>query len=155
MTPKPWHTGELQIIRLYAGLGGEAIGVLLERSTGSVESKARELGISLKIDNEDIDVSRLTDRLLTRLHEIPGLQICPLCGKRVATMKHTGMCRPCHLDQLIELRETQLSEEIRLRKLTKLRQDRRRLRVCSTCGQAFFPRPSSSAQTCQDCGGEE
>ena len=155
MSSRPWTTGELQVLRRFAGLGAASIASLLERSVSSIEGKARDLHVSLVITNEDIDVSAATARLLQRIRETPGLQICPMCGKRLATMRHTGMCRCCHLEQLIALRETQLAEEIRLRKLTKLRQDKRRLRICEGCGDAFYPRPTSAATRCIDCGGTE
>lgn len=155
MSARPWTTGELQVMRIYAGLGVNSVALLLERSVTSVESKARELRVSLQITNEDIDVSTAPGRLLVRLREAVGLQICPMCGKRLATMRETGMCRCCHLDQLITLRETQLAEEVRLRKLTKLRQDKHRLRICDSCNEAFFPRANSPATRCPDCGGSE
>jgi hypothetical protein len=70
-------------------------------------------------------------------------------------MKATGMCRTCHLDQLIVLRETQLTEAIRERKLTSLRQNKHRLRICVICDRPFFPRPTSKAIKCEMCGGTE
>lgn len=155
MTAQPWTTGELQVLRSFAQLGPSVIAVLLDRTDDSVKNKAKELGISLAVTGIDVDVASLSTRMLTRIREVPGLQVCPMCGKRLASMRATGMCRCCHLDQLIALREEQLSEEIRLRRLTKLRQDKRRLRICESCGDAFYPRPTSTATTCPDCGGAE
>lgn len=155
MTPRPWHTGELQVLKIWAPLGAVTIAAILDRSVASVEHKARELRISLTQTGEDIDVTQTPTKILDRLAQAPDLQVCPLCGKRLATMKATGMCRVCHLDQLILLRETQLAELVRERKLTKLRQDKKRMRVCSSCGRPYFPRESSGTKTCSDCGGNE
>lgn len=155
MSARPWTTGELQVMRLFASLGSNAVALLLGRTVTSVEAKARDLHLSLQITNEDIDIAAAPGRLLVRVREVIGLQICPMCGKRLATMRDTGMCRCCHLDQLIALRETQLAEEVRLRKLTKLRQDKHRLRICDNCNEAFFPRANSPATRCPDCGGSE
>lgn len=155
MTPRPWHTGELQVLRIWAPLGAATIAILLDRSVSSVEHKARELRISLEQTGEDIDVTQTPAKIISRLRETPDLQICPMCGRRLATMRQTGMCRPCHLDQLIQLRETQLAELTRERKLTKLRQDKKRLRVCDHCGRSFFPRESSGSKRCGECAGTE
>jgi hypothetical protein len=122
----------------------------LERSQASVESKARELRISLQVTGDDFTAPS-SDVLLARIREIPALQICPLCGLRFANMRSTGMCRACHLEQLIAHRETQLAELVRERKLTKLRQDKARLRICDGCGQAFYPRSTSRSQYCERC----
>lgn len=154
MTTRAWTTGELQVLKTYASLGASTVAALLERSISSVEHKAREVRISLEVTREDIDVTSASARLLAKVREIPGLAICPLCAKRFATMKSTGMCRSCHLEQLIALREEQLAEEIRLRTLTKLRQDKHRLRICDECNRAFFPRANSSTAICGECGGE-
>lgn len=155
MTPRPWNMGEVKILRTFAGLGAEAVATLLERSIGSVEAKAKELRVSLVVTGEDIDVTLTPTQILARLREVPDLQICPLCGMRLATMKATGMCRPCHLDQLIALRETQLAEAIRQRKLTSLRQNKHRLRICEACDRPFYPRPESKTARCAECGGGE
>lgn len=141
-------------MRVYANLGAKVVSELLERSQGSVEAKARELRISLVITGDDVPVPD-SAKLLSRIREIPELNICPLCGIRFANMRATGMCRACHLDQLIAHRETQLAELVRERKLTKLRQDKARLRICDGCGQAFYPRSSSRAKRCERCGGSE
>ena len=151
MKPRPWHTGEIRVIHAYASLGAQGIATLLDRTAASVEHKARDLKVSLEITGEDIDISRETTKILQRIAEAPTLGICPLCGIRLATMKATGVCRACHLDQLIALREAQLVEIARERKLTKLRQDKKRLRICTKCGRPFFPRPSSPAIYCEDC----
>lgn len=153
MTPRPWHTGELKVLRIYAPLGSDVLAQLLERSKSSIEGKARELKISLQVTGEDINVSNAGVKILARIRQAPDLNICPLCGVRLATMKATGICRVCHLDQLITLREVQMLEVARERKLTKLRQDKRRLRVCDSCGRPFFPRVGSDASTCADCDG--
>lgn len=153
MTPRPWNTGELKVLDYYAGLGSQVLAELLDRSIGSIEAKAKERKISLVATGEDFDTDKLTKDILNRLRQIPSLSICPLCGSRLATMKASGMCRVCHLDQLITLRETQLLEIARERKLVKLRQDKRRLKVCSICGRPFYPRVGSDIIVCQDCDG--
>ena len=151
MTSRPWNTGELKVLRLYAALGAADVAKLLERSLGSVEAKARELQVSLAATGEDIELAWTTDFLLERLRRSVGLEVCPICGQRLAIMRNTGVCRVCHLDQLIHLREVQLQELARERKLTKLRQDKRRLRICDGCGDAYFPRVAAKAGLCQKC----
>lgn len=155
MKVRPWNTGEIKVLKLYSGLGSRVLAQLLERSVGSVESKAKELHVSLVATGEDVDVSNVGSKLLMRIQQAPDLHLCPLCGLRLAIMKSTGVCRVCHLDQLIALREVQLLEVARERKLTKLRQEKRRLRVCDRCGRPFFPRVGSTASTCNDCEGLE
>lgn len=155
MTNRPWNTGEIKVLRIYAALGASGIAQLLERSISSVESKARELRVSLVATGDDFDLTLAPDVMLQRISEAPDLNICPLCGTRLATIKATGMCRVCHLDQLIALRETQLAELTRVKRLTKLRQDKRRLRICDGCFRDFYPRPDSKATKCADCGGAE
>lgn len=155
MTARDWNTGEIQVLKLWAPLGATTIAALLNRSVSSVEHKARELRVSLKATRDDIDIQQTPIKILAKIREVPELQICPLCGKRLATMKATGMCRTCHLDQLIVLRETQLTEAIRERKLTSLRQNKHRLRICVICERPFFPRPTSKAIKCEMCGGTE
>lgn len=125
--------------------------MLLDRSVISVKHKAQELGISLKITGEDIDLSEQPAKILQRIREVPMLNICPMCGIRFAIMRDTGMCRPCHLDQLIILRETQLEEAIRERELTKLRQDKKRGRLCNQCDKVYFPRSTTRRQICPEC----
>jgi hypothetical protein len=151
MTPRAWNTGELKVLRSYASLGARVLAELLERSVGSVEAKAKELRVSLEITGDDVDVSTAGPRILARISAVPELTVCPLCGLRLANMKSTGMCRVCHLEQLIELRETQLAEQVRERRLVKLRQDKRRLRVCERCGRPYFPRVGSGIELCSEC----
>ena len=150
---RAWNTGELKVLRLFGELGADSVALLLERSVGSVQAKARELKVSLVATGNDVSIEGAGMKLLQRIRETPGLTICPLCGQRLATMKSTGICRVCHLDQLITLREVQLLETARERRLTQLRQEKRRLRVCAKCGRPFFPRVGSEASACGDCGG--
>lgn len=150
---RAWNTGELKVLRMFSELGAEQVALLLDRSVGSVQSKAKELRVSLITTGNDVNVEGAGLKLLQRIRETPGLTICPLCGQRLATMKATGICRVCHLDQLITLREVQLLETARERRLTQLRQEKRRLRVCAKCGRPFFPRVGSEAAACGDCGG--
>lgn len=151
MTIRPWSTGEIQVLKTYKSLGLEVVAELLERTPSSVEAKASELSISLVATGEDVDITGSTTAILGRIREMQALQICPMCGKRLATMKNTGICRACHLDGLISLRESQLAEQVRERKLVKLRQDKKRMRVCEVCERPFFPRITSQAQRCEDC----
>lgn len=155
MTPRAWTTGEIRVIKTFAGLGASVIADLLERPVEAVEEKAKYLHVSLTVTNDDVDIEWLPTRLLARIKEVPDLAVCPMCGKRLANMREAGICRCCYLDQLIALREEQLAEEIRLRKLTKLRQDKRRMRICDSCGDAFYPRATSTNTRCADCGGSE
>lgn len=153
MTPRPWHTGEIKVIRIYAGLGADVLAQLLDRSKGSIEAKAKELKVSLAVTADEMVITDAGVKILARIRQSADLNICPLCGVRLATVKSTGICRVCHLDQLISLREVQMLEVARERKLTKLRQEKRRLRVCDSCGRPFFPRVGSEAATCADCDG--
>jgi NADH pyrophosphatase NudC (nudix superfamily) len=155
MTPRPWTTGELKVLRLFASLGSSNVATILERSPSSVEAKAKELKISLLVSEEDFVLTKETKTILERVKNSPTLQICPVCGLRLAIMKSSGICRVCHLDALITLRETQLVEQGRERKLTKLRQDKRRQRICVYCGDAFFPRASATVEFCPKCEGYE
>lgn len=148
---REWTTQELRVLKAYAGLGREAVAELLERSPKAVEWAAIMNGISLKVSDTDIEVTTTT--IIERVRETPTLSVCPMCGKRFARMKQTGMCRCCHLDLLLDLHQEQLDEQIRLRKLDKARQDKRRMRVCDRCGQPFFPRTTSTETMCADCGG--
>lgn len=142
------------MLRMFGELGAEQVALLLERSVNSVQAKARELRIPLTATGNDVSIEGAGLKLLQQIRETPGLSICPLCGQRLATMKATGMCRVCHLDQLITLREVQLLETARERRLTQLRQEKRRLRVCARCGRPFFPRVGSEASACGACGGD-
>lgn len=153
VSQRSWTTLELQVLHLFGSIGADGIAQLLERSRGSVSSKALELGVSLQAGEDEVDLGVVPARLLLWVKESPHLEICPMCGRRLAMMKSTGLCRPCHLDRLIDLRREQIDVLARERRLTKLRQDKKRLRVCEECGDAFFPRSSSTDTRCQDCGG--
>lgn len=148
---RPWTVVEVRVIRAYAPLGARAIASILERSPQAIRSIAANEGISLRETGEDVEVNAEALNLVERLKETPGLSVCPMCGKRWARMKNSGMCRSCHLDGLLDLHQERLDEEIRLKKLDKARQDKRRLRVCARCGQPFFPRPSSTDDLCGEC----
>lgn len=152
---RSWTSTELQVLQLFAPLGADGVAKLLERSRASVSAKALELRVSLSGSEDDVDLGVLPARLLLWVKESPYLEICPMCGRRLAMMKSTGLCRPCHLDRLIDLRREQLDVLARERRLTKLRQDKKRLRVCDECGDAFFPRSSSTETRCSDCGGRD
>lgn len=149
---REWTTTEVAVLRAFATLGVEAIGTILERSPASVARKAQQLRISTKVTGGDIDLQLTPARLIAWIKQTPGFHVCPMCGKRLAMMKTTGMCRPCHLDRLIELRIEQLDVQAREKRLTKLRQDKKRQRICGNCGRAFYPRLSSEDQRCGSCG---
>lgn len=148
---REWTTLELQVLKQFRSMGTRSVAQLLERSQASVEKKAQEMRISLKRTDDDVDLNVLPERLLIWVKETPFLRVCPMCGRRLATMQQTGLCRPCHLDRLIDLRIEQLDVLARERRLTKLRQDKKRMRICAHCGRAFFPRPSSTDETCGGC----
>lgn len=145
---RDWTTLELQVLRLFSSMGTASVALLLERSQASVEKKAQEMSLSLKRTGEDIDLNIAPDRILSWVRETPMLRLCPMCGHRLAIMQRTGLCRPCHLDRLIDLRREQLDVIAREKRLAKLRQDKKRMRICDDCGRAFFPRPSSSDTNC-------
>lgn len=152
---KEWTTTEIQVLKHFASLGAEGVAELLERSKSSVESKARDIGVSLKASKEDIDLRTTPARLLRYVRRSPQLQLCPMCGVRLAMMTSTGICRVCHLDRLIELRAEQLEIVAREKRLAALRQDKKRLRICESCGASFFPRAESTDTTCAKCGDRE
>lgn len=149
MASRPWTTKELDVLRAFAPLGVDAVASLLERSQASVSTKARELHVSLKATEGDVDLGVLPARLLTWVRATPSLRICPMCARRLALMQSTGLCRVCHLDRLIELRREELDVVIRQKRLDKIRQDKRRVRICDKCGREFYP--SSKSLLCSDC----
>lgn len=148
---RPWTVHEVQVLKAYAPMGATVVAAILERTPKAVRHVAELNGISIKDTGEDVATNAAALNLVERLRETPGLSICPMCGQRFARMRSTGMCRRCHLEQLLELHRDQLAEEIALRKLDKARQDKRRLRVCERCGRPFFPRPSSTSTICGEC----
>lgn len=148
---REWSTQEVRILKAYAALGSRGVAALLERTPRQVEWAAVVHGVSLRTSDDDVQISASILDTIERVRETPDLSICPMCGKRFARMKATGMCRCCHLDGLLTLHQERLDEEIRLRKLDKARQDKRRMRVCDRCGQPFFPRPTSTDSVCGDC----
>jgi hypothetical protein len=150
---REWTTTEVAVLRAFATLGVDAIGTILERSAGSVARKAQELRISTRVTGEDLDLTLTPARLIAWIKQTPGFQICPTCSKRLAMMKTTGMCRPCHLDRLIDLRLEQLDVQAREKRLTKLRQDKKRQRICTQCARPFYPRLSSPDTRCGSCSG--
>lgn len=147
---RAWTLQELRVIKAYAPMGAVVIASVLERTPQAVRHVAALNGISVTDTGKDVDTQAVTLGLAERLRETPGLSVCPMCGKRFARMK-SGLCRCCHLDRLLDLHQERLDEEIRLRKLNKARQDKRRMRVCDVCGRPFFPRSTSKETTCQDC----
>lgn len=144
-----WSVQEIRVVKAYADLGAAGVAELLDRSPQSVRHIAAMKGIPLRDSGEDVEI--LTVEILEKIKDAPTLSVCPMCGKRFARMKATGMCRCCHLDQLLDLHQERLDEQIRQLKLDKARQDKRRLRVCEKCGRPFFPRPSSKEILCGDC----
>lgn len=151
MNQRPWTTGELQVLRNFSSLGSEGVAALLERSQISVKHKAQELRISLQQTGQDIEINTAVINMIERVKESPLLQICPMCGRRLANMRLTGMCRPCHLDRLIRLQEEQLEVKLRQLRLDKIRQAKHRARVCDRCDQAFYPKTSSKKSICGEC----
>lgn len=153
MTQRSWTTSEVKILRDFASLGSLGVAELLDRSKTSVEAKAKTCGISLIASGDDIAISKEVEAIVKRLNLYLRLSICPACGIRVAIVKKSGTCRVCYLDALITIREEQILELARERKLTKLRQDKRRLRVCYRCNDPFFPRAEASKELCSKCEG--
>lgn len=141
------------MLRHFATLGVHAVAELLERSPASVAARAKALRVSLVRTGDDVDLQTTPARLLRFVRQSANLHLCPMCGQRLAIMVSTGVCRVCHLDRLIELRTEQLEVIARERRLTKLRQDKKRQRSCDRCGRAFYPRPSSPETLCPACGG--
>lgn len=131
---RPWTTAEVKALRLVARLGKHGAATLLARSPGSVAAKAREIGVVLVETNDALAVDGEVVALLTRIRETPGLVVCPMCARRYATVKQTGLCRVCHLDRLIGLHREQSDIDDRQRTLAAFRQEKRRRRLCDDCG---------------------
>lgn len=148
---REWTTTEIQVLRYFAALGAEGVAQLLERSKASVEARAKASGISLRATGDDVDLDATPARLLRYVRKSPSFTVCPMCGKRLAMMVSTGMCRVCHLDRLIELRSEQLDIVVREKRLAKLRQDKKRMRVCVRCSAVFYPRADSTTEVCGGC----
>jgi NADH pyrophosphatase NudC (nudix superfamily) len=153
LTSRSWRLNEIKVLKIYSGSGPSVLASLLDRTPGSIKSKAHQLNITLTDDGDDIEIAKAENLILDRIRKSPTLMICPMCGLRLAIIQKTGMCRVCHLDQLIQLRETQLSELEREKRLTMLRQEKARLRICSNCLAAHYPKTSSKANLCRSCGG--
>jgi len=118
--------GELKVLRLFHTLGARGVAQLLARTETSVRSKANEMNISLVVTDEDILVDDQVRDLLRRVTQSQYLSLCPMCAKRWATMRDTGICRPCHLDRLIAVNEEQLAVENRQRTLAAIRKAKQR-----------------------------
>ena len=153
MSPRPWTLDEIKVLRAFAALGVVAVAELLERSPSSVTAKATELQVSMRTTDDDIDLGLLPARILVWVRESPRLHVCPACGRRLARVRSTGLCRVCHLEGLLEIRREQLDVIVREKQLAQLRQQKKRVRVCRSCGEAFYPKTSSTATTCKSCGG--
>ena len=153
MTQRSWTTNEVKILRDFASLGSLGVAHLLDRSRSSVEAKAKAYGISLVVSGDDVAITKEAEAIVKRLNLYLRLPVCPACGVRVAIVKKSGTCRVCYLDALITIREEQILELARERKLTKLRQDKRRLRICYRCNDHFFPRAEASKDLCSKCEG--
>lgn len=131
---RPWTTAEVKALRLVSRLGKHGAAVVLDRSPASVAAKAREIGCQLVEAEESLRVNAEVLNLLERIRETPRLAICPSCALRYATVQSTGMCRPCHLDRLIDLHREQAAVDDRQRTLAAFRQEKRRRRLCEQCG---------------------
>jgi hypothetical protein len=115
---RSWTTREVVTLRALRVMGAKSLARDLGRTVASVKSKARELGISLRIPgsrlasasrigdvmrlvaNRRIDMEVVLERM--RLDAIGELAVCPHCGKRPAVVKRTGLCGTCHKALLIE-----------------------------------------------------
>jgi len=155
MTRRPWTMNEVKVLRLFASLGAAAVGDLLERPASSVAAKAQELRLSVEVTGDDIDLSGESTRLLSWVRESTKLNLCPVCSRRLARMKSTGLCRVCHLDGLLAAREEQLEVQARERRLAAARKQKQRQRVCAHCGAEFYPRETSDAVLCSGCSPSE
>jgi hypothetical protein len=154
MTKREWTTGEIKVLRLYQSAGILVLSLILDRSVSSIKNKAQQLNLSLEPSGEDFDIRKGGDYILNRIQEAPNLDVCSLCGIRLASMKKTNLCRTCHLDQLIQIREEELLELERKKRLTAIRQQKARLRICSICGSAHYPKTNSKTDRCRTCGGD-
>lgn len=155
MTARDWTPAELKVLRLFATLGPEQVAELLDRDLADVVAKAAEENITLERTDADIDLGLDAPKLLQWIRQSTSLTLCPSCTRRLAMVKTTGLCRVCHLDQLIALRDEQLEVIVREKKLAAKRKQKQRLRVCYGCGDAFYPRENSTATLCGRCSGAE
>lgn len=128
MTARPWTMSELKVLKIFSGLGRQGVATLLNRTVGSVEAAAKAHNISLKCNDDDIEINAEVLDLLQRVKETPRLQVCPMCGRRWATMRSTGVCRPCHLDRLIGLHLEATEVEVRDKALSAARKEKQRVR---------------------------
>lgn len=147
---RAWTVKELRAVKAWSHLGAHNLALILERTPQQVRSAAALNGISVRNTGEDVEVHAEALGLADLVADCT-VPVCPACGKRWARMKGTGLCRSCHLDRLLEIHQERQDEAVRLKRLDKARQDKRRMRVCERCGQPFYPRPSSPATVCQDC----
>lgn len=153
MNGREWGTRELRVLRSCSGLGVDRMAILLGRSRKAVQRYAEREGVSLRDTGEDVTVT--ADALaLMDANPAAAALVCPLCHARFHRMR-SGMCRRCHLEALLELADDEQAEQERLRRLNKARQDKRRLRLCDTCGRPFHPRPTSPETSCEACRGRE
>ena len=153
MSARSWTLDEIKVLRAFAALGVDALADLLERSPSSITAKATELQVSMRITGDDIDLGLLPARIIAWVRESPRLHLCPSCGRRLARVRSTGLCRVCHLEGLLDIRREQLEVVIREKQLAQLRQQKKRMRVCRGCGAAFYPKTASTATRCKTCGG--
>lgn len=133
------------MLRTFAAYGVQGLARLLERTPAAVRSKARELDIDLTEDPDSIDLRRAPERAISWVRKSTQLRICPSCSVRLATM-HTGVCRPCHLDRLIEMKQEEIAAKAKEKKLLAMRKRKQRVTACVVCGITFFPRNSHESR---------
>jgi hypothetical protein len=145
-----WSVREVEALRAFAPLGVDGVSVILERSPSAVSAQARRSRISLEATVSDLDIAVVPERVLRWVKSAHRLSLCPSCTHRLAVMKSTGLCRVCHLDRLIELRREEIELAARRQRLATLRQQKKRLRVCTVCGSEFYPKVASTETKCVD-----
>lgn len=121
VTKADWTTADVTFLRKHAHLGVAEVSRLMGRSVGSVKEAARRHRISLRRRGErrgillgqprhfrlrellPAEVDRETAALiLTRQQLDEEAELCPSCGYRLATVRQTGLCLPCHKRRLAE-----------------------------------------------------
>jgi hypothetical protein len=159
---RPWTSLEIRYMREHRADGAAAIAEALDRSKGAVQQAAHRArislrrkgcragtvlgqprGVSLKRTIRDdlvsgtVDAAVLDERL--RLDAQGRLDLCPSCGRRVATVRLTGFCRKCHLEAQTMHHLDLLAEVEARRERWQARQQLKRARDAATAGGCPLP----------------
>lgn len=147
---REWTSGEVKALNELAPFGARVIADAIGRSIRSVDSKAQELGISLKTDHQTVAYILRIDHSDIRRHIEADL--CPRCGQYPIGVKTTGLCGVCHRKLLAQaMRERRAIDEAQ-RELEAEKKAAQRRVACDCCGREYSPRKQRSL--CPDCRGD-